>query len=88
MAMRRLGIGPRGRPLRATFFVIAALLTLGFVTCLTPEASAVGYCTAATGHCDGYIVCVGTQTSYGHLTHCQYGVREPDCTCDPMPEPW
>ena len=70
--------------MKATPIVLAALLAFGFVTLVTPEASAVGYCTALTGHCDGYIVCVGTQTSYGHLTNCQYGIREPDCTCDPI----
>ncbi|MEA3200583.1 MAG: hypothetical protein QOE90_2011 [Thermoplasmata archaeon] len=73
--------------MKATLLVIVSLAALTFVSVAAPGASAVGYCTTFTGSCDGYIVCIGTQTSYSHLTHCQTGVREPPCTCDPWPQP-
>ncbi|GEM_PF-4642767 len=72
--------------MRTTTLVLSALVALSAIALAMPGGDAVGTCNAVTGHCDGYLVCVGTQTSYGHLTHCEHGIPAPS-PCDPCPPP-
>lgn len=63
-------------------FGIAALSLASFA----PTANAVGWCTSAgpAGHqCRDHIVCFGWSWGPGY-ERCQYGIREPYCTCPPM----
>lgn len=72
--------------MRASAIVLVGLLALSSLTLVAPPASAVGYCTAATGHCQGWIVCVGESTNQWGGISCQYGIRQP---CDPTYcDPW
>ncbi|MEA3200581.1 MAG: hypothetical protein QOE90_2009 [Thermoplasmata archaeon] len=71
--------------MKATLLVLASLLALTAVSTAAPGASAIGYCTFATGDCTGYFVCVGPQYGDdGQIVGCSgANVPIPPCACQP-----
>ena len=71
--------------MKTTLLVLASLLAFTAISMAAPEASAIGYCTFATGNCTGYFVCIGPQyDENGQIVGCSgTNVPIPPCACQP-----
>lgn len=73
--------------MKTTLVLVAALLAATSIF-VVPSAGAVDACTAATGHCSGWVVCYGAHRySNGYIYDCTVGIGGPYCDPGPCPTP-